>query len=109
MKKKNKKSKKQNKARKLKLAQQRKSQGISRMLTILILGVIGFTVYADVSADELESKYLTDKELLILNDVDSMDADVDQLEAEYKDLPKQIVVCWSAEKQRLVPVYMGCK
>ncbi len=86
--------------------QRQQAQGISRMLTVIILGVIGFTVYNDVKADELESRYLSDSELLELNEMDDY---LDQLEAEYQDLPKQIVVCWSAEKQRLVPVYMGCK
>ncbi len=89
--------------------EKQQAQTVSRLLAVAILGFIGFSVYSDVYADEIESKYVTDEQLLILNDVDSMDADVDQMESEYKDLPKQITVCWSAEKQRLVPVYMGCK
>ena len=99
-----KKSNKKAKQRKALIAREKKAQGVSRLLTILILGVIGFTVYNDVKAED--SRYLTDDELLELNDMDDY---LDELEAKYPTEKKQITVCWSESQQRLVPEYMGCE
>ncbi len=70
-------------------------------LSILVTIALG----AKLNANELESRYLTDDELLELNDMDDY---LDELEAQYPTDNKQITVCWSESQQRLVPVYMGC-
>ncbi len=105
MKKKNKKIKKNTKARKLKLAEQSKAKTTSRLFSIAVLAIIGYAIYPDLHAESIESRYLTDEELLQLNE---MDEELEQLEAKYPK-QKQIIICWNAEKQRLVPTYMGCK
>ena len=81
------------------------------MLKAILWGVwlsILFTIAlgAKAHANELESRYLTDDELIELNDMDDY---LDELEAQYPTDKKQITVCWSESQQRLVPEYMGCK
>lgn len=111
---------KKTKAKALKANQQRvrKAQTVSRVLTITILGVLGFFVYSDVKAESLQGtqNIYDDSEYLdYLHELDAikeslgiyeLEYDLDR-DPEYQDMPKQITVCWSASQQRLVPAYMA--
>lgn len=113
-KKKNKSKLNRSKARKA----QSKAKNVSRLLTVTILGVLGYFVYGDLKAESLQgtqSPYSDSDYLEYLHELDEikeeigiyeLEYDLEQ-DPEYRDMPKQVTVCWSASQQRLVPSYMA--